>query len=505
MSEIILEMMNITKEFPGVKALNKVKLKLVKGEIHALVGENGAGKSTLMKVLSGVHSFGTYEGDIILNNKICQFKNIKDSENSGVAIIYQELALVKQMSIAENIFLGSEKMKGGLIDWHQTTYEAQKVMNEVGLTDIPQTKIFNIGVGKQQLVEIAKALTKDVKIIIFDEPTAALNETESSNLLDLIRRLKEKGVTCVYISHKLEEVKEIADTITILRDGNSIETRKNDASLTEDLIIKMMVGRTLENRFPREHRKIGKPIFEVINWTVHNPELPDKKIIDDISFSVNRGEIIGIAGLMGAGRTELALSLIGAYGIGVSGTVKLESKEIVMKSPKSAIEQGICYLTEDRKGNGLILNMPINKNITLASVDKILNNGLINQHEEEKNVRHYVETLGIKTPSTEQHVKNLSGGNQQKVSLAKWLMAKPKVLILDEPTRGIDVGAKYDIYCIMNKLVREGVAIIMISSELPEIIGMSNRIIVLNEGKAVTIEDENVSQEKIMYYATGGK
>jgi len=506
MKELLLEMMNITKEFPGVKALDQVNLKVEKGEIHAIVGENGAGKSTLMKVLSGVYRTGNYQGEIRINGKLQAYNNVKDSEAAGIAIIYQELALVKQMSIAENIFLGSERMKKGLIDWNKTVNEAKLVLKEVGLEDNPLTKIINLGVGKQQLVEIAKALAKNVEILILDEPTAALNEAESKNLLNLLRALKAKGVTCIYISHKLEEVKDIADTLTVIRDGKSIETRINDATLTEDLIISMMVGRKIENRFPKEKRPIGETIFELKNWNVYNPDLPDKKKVDCVNFEVKKGEILGIAGLMGAGRTELAMSIIGAYGIKKSGNMQLYGKEIIVKSPRDAIKNGICYLTEDRKGNGLVLKMSVSDNITLASMEQIIKNGLINTNEERKKTDEYINSLKIKTPSSEQKVNNLSGGNQQKVSLAKWLMAKPKLLILDEPTRGIDVGAKYEIYCIMNELAAQGVGIIMISSELPEIIGMSNRIIVLNNGKvACEVDQEEANQETIMYYATGGK
>lgn len=506
MEDYILEMNNITKEFPGVKALDKVTFKVKRGEIHALVGENGAGKSTLMKVLSGVYPYGTYSGDIILNGEVQRFSGIKDSEHAGIAIIYQELALVKQMSIAENIFLGNEKAKKGIINWNQTIKSTKEVLKEVGLKDNPITKVLNLGVGKQQLVEIAKAISKKVSLLILDEPTAALNETESANLLNIIRELKKKGVTCIYISHKLEEVRDIADSFTVLRDGETIESRDNDETVTEDLIISMMVGRTLTNRFPREPHTAGDIVLEVKDWNVYNPELPDKKVLSDISFVAKKGEILGVAGLMGAGRTELAMSLFGAFGVKKSGNIKIHGKEVKIKNPKQAINSGLCYLSEDRKVNGLVLMMDVKENISLASMEKITKHYVLNENEEIKKAKEYVKTLTIKTPSIEQKVKNLSGGNQQKVALSKWLMAKPRVLILDEPTRGIDVGAKYEIYSIMNKLIDEGVSIIMISSELPEILGMSDRILVLHEGKiSKELNYEDATQEKIMYYATGGK
>jgi ABC-type sugar transport system ATPase subunit len=499
-------MKNITKVFPGVKALDNVNFKAERGEIHAIVGENGAGKSTLMKVLSGVYPHGNYDGEIIYNNEVQTFNHIKDSEHKGIAIIYQELALVKEMSIAENIFLGNEHSKRGVINWNRTAVETVKVLKEVGLSDNPQTKVINLGVGKQQLVEIAKAISKNVSLLILDEPTAALNETESANLLNIIRALKAKGVTCIYISHKLEEVLDIADTITVLRDGQTIETKVNDESITEEVIISMMVGRTLDNRFPRVSHTPGETVLEVNNWTVYSEELHDKKVVDNVSFKARKGEIVGIAGLMGAGRTELAMSLFGAYGHKQSGTIKINGKEVIINSPKDAINHGFCYLTEDRKVNGLVLMMDVLENITLASLDKVSKNGALNVNEEIKYANEYVKALNIKTPSIEQKVNNLSGGNQQKVAVAKWLMASPDVLILDEPTRGIDVGAKWEIYNIMNELVEKGVSIIIISSELPEILGMSDRVLVIHNGKLTgEIDFTEATQEKVMHYATGGK
>lgn len=506
MSECILEMQNIVKDFSGVKALDDVTFKVKRGEIHALVGENGAGKSTLMKVLSGVYPHGQYTGKILINDQEMAFSHIKDSEKAGVAIIYQELALVKQMNIAENIFLGNE-INGKLgIDWNQVISKTEGLLKEVGLQDNPLTKIYQLGIGKQQLIEIAKAISKEVSLLILDEPTAALTETESENLLSILRGLKEKGVTCIYISHKLNEVLEIADTITVLRDGKTICTMENDENMTEDRIITQMVGRELTNRFPRVEHRAGDVILEVENWTVPHPDIPGKNIISNVSFQARQGEILGIAGLMGAGRTELAMSLFGAYGEGITGTLKLEGKEYRFNNPREAIEAGFCYLTEDRKKTGLVLMMDIKKNITLSSLESITKNFAINMNEEIKVANEYMAALKIKASSIEQTVDHLSGGNQQKVAIAKWLMAKPKVLILDEPTRGIDVGAKYEIYNLMNKLVEEGVCIIMISSELPEVLGMSDRVLVIKDGKITgDIDFKEADQKTIMYYATGGK
>lgn len=506
MSEYILEMQDIVKEFPGVRALDNVNFKVKKGEIHALVGENGAGKSTLMKVLSGVYPHGTYEGKILLNGEEQNFSSIKDSEEKGVGIIYQELALVKQMNICENIYLGNEFAKVGVIDWNKAMAKTKDLLTEVGLSDSPDTKIVNLGIGKQQLVEIAKAISKNVNILILDEPTAALNEDDSENLLEIIRKLKDEGIACIYISHKLKEVKAIADTITILRDGKTIETYANDETVDQDRIITGMVGREMKQLFPREEHTPGEVVLDVKNWTVHNPELPEMKLINNVSFEARKGEILGIAGLMGAGRTELMMSLFGAFGVNVSGEMSIDGSAHKVKGPRESIESGFCYLSEDRKKTGLVLDMNIKDNTTLASLEKISSIKGINENEEIKITNHYVNALKIKTPSIEQKVKNLSGGNQQKVVIAKWLMAAPKILVLDEPTRGIDVGAKYEIYNIMNELVSQGVSIIMISSELPEVLGMSDRILVMHEGEfTAELDWKEADQEKVMYYATGGE
>lgn len=509
MDQYILEMNHITKEFPGVKALDDVCFKVKKGEIHALVGENGAGKSTLMKILSGVYPHNSYDGEILVKGIKQSFGNIKDSEKVGIAIIYQELTLVKFLSIAENIYLGNEFNSKGVIDWDRTYSEAEKILKDVKLDDHPDTKVIELGIGKQQLIEIAKALSKNVEILILDEPTAALNEADSKNLLTILKELRSRGVTCIYISHKLEEVIDIADTVTILRDGQTICTKdmhNEEEKLTEDKIITYMVGRQLTQRFPRKKHTPGDVILEVKNWTVHNPDIPDKVMIDNVSFQARKGEILGIAGLMGAGRTEFVMSLIGAYGVNKSGEILIDGKKVSINNPKDAIDNGISYLSEDRKGKGLILMMDIKYNTSISSLQSISHASVIDSNEEISKTNSYVSALNIKTPSIEQKVENLSGGNQQKVAIAKWLMTNPKVLILDEPTRGIDVGAKYEIYNIMNELVDKGVSVIMISSELPEILGMSDRILVMNRGKfSGNIGWEEASQEKVMYYATGGK
>lgn len=504
MAEYILEMNGITKTFPGVKALDNVNLKVKKGEIHALVGENGAGKSTLMNVLSGIYPYGSYEGDIVYDGEICKFKEIKDSEKKGIVIIHQELALVPYMTIAENMFLGNEQGKKMAIDWTKTYGRAEELMKKVGLKEDPHTLIKDIGVGKQQLVEIAKALAKDVKLLILDEPTASLNESDSQALLELMLEFKKQGMTSIIISHKLNEISYVADKITVIRDGSTIETMDKEVDdFSENRIIRGMVGRELSNRFPaRENVKIGEVCMEVDHWTVHHPMTPAKKVVDDVSFYVRRGEVVGISGLMGAGRTELAMSLFGhSYGTGISGTVKMNGKEVHLKNVRQAIEHKLAYVTEDRKGNGLILSNPIYTNTSLAKMDKVSRYGVIDKLKEVQIAEDYRQKLHTKAPSVYQNVGNLSGGNQQKVLLAKWMLTDPDVLILDEPTRGIDVGAKYEIYCIINDLVAAGKSVIIISSELPEVLGMSDRIYVMNEGKMVgEVDGKEATQEIIMSY-----
>jgi putative multiple sugar transport system ATP-binding protein len=509
MSEVLLEMKNIIKTFPGVKALNNVNLKVKKGEIHALVGENGAGKSTLMKVLSGVYPHGTYEGDILFEGKVCSFANIKESEKLGIVIIHQELALIPYLSIAENIYLGNELSKNkplnrGVIDWTQTRLSTSVLLKSVGLDEDPQTPIINLGVGKQQLVEIAKALSKNVRLLILDEPTAALNEDDSENLLNLMVELKNKGISCILISHKLNEVSKVADSITILRDGATIETIDvGDEKISEDRIIKGMVGRDLTDRFPkRDNVKIGEVFFEVKNWEVYHPLQEDRKIIDDVNLNIRKGEVVGIAGLMGAGRTEFAMSVFGkSYGKKISGKVIKDGKELHLNNVSKAIESGIAYVTEDRKSAGLILMDDIKKNISMANLKKITKNLVVNENEEILVAEDFRNKMNIKSPNIFQATGNLSGGNQQKVVLSKWIFTDPDLLILDEPTRGIDVGAKYEIYTIINKLVEEGKGVLLISSELPEVLGMCDRIYVMNEGRLVgELDGKDATQEKIMKY-----
>ena len=502
MSENILEMRNITKLFPGVKALDNVNLQVKKGTIHALVGENGAGKSTLMNVLSGIYPYGSYSGDIVYEGEVCKFSKITESEAKGIVIIHQELALVPYMSIGENMFLGNEQGKSYAIDWDSTYAEADKYLRIVGLTDSSHTLIKDIGVGKQQLVEIAKALAKNARLLILDEPTSSLNETDSKALLDLLLQFKSEGMTCIIISHKLNEVSYVADEITVIRDGATIETIDNAGhNIDEDRIIRGMVGREIEDRFPkRPNVKVGDISMEVKDWTVYHPLYQEKKVVDNVNIHIRKGEVVGISGLMGAGRTELAMSLFGrSYGSGITGTLKLSGKEVTLKNEREAIKNGLAYVTEDRKGNGLILSNPIRVNTTLANLDALVEKSAIDHDKEYAVADEYRVKLHTKCTGIEQNVGNLSGGNQQKVLLAKWMFTDPDILILDEPTRGIDVGAKYEIYCIINDLAAQGKSVIMISSELPEILGMSDRIYVMNEGRIVgEFRQEDASQESIM-------
>lgn len=501
MAKILLEMKNITKTFPGVKALDNVNLQVEEGEIHALVGENGAGKSTLMNVLSGIYPYGTYEGDIIYNGEVCKFDTIKDSEAKGIVIIHQELALIPYMTIGENMFLGNERGHKYKINWNETNDRAAELLKTVGLKETPQVLIKDIGVGKQQLVEIAKALAKNAKLLILDEPTASLNEADSKALLELLLKFKKEGMTSIIISHKLNEVAYVADKITVIRDGATIETLdKLKDDISEDRIIKGMVGRELSDRFPKREKKIGDIMMEVKDWTVYHPLYSERKVVDNVSINVRKGEVVGISGLMGAGRTELAMSLFGkSYGDNISGQLFINGKEVHLNTVQEAIKHKLAYVTEDRKGNGLILSNPIKINTTLANLDAISSHSVIDKDKEYAVAVEYKEKLRTKCPTVEQNVGNLSGGNQQKVLLAKWMFADPDILILDEPTRGIDVGAKYEIYCIINQLVAEGKSVIMISSELPEILGMCDRVYVMNEGKIVgELAGEEATQELIM-------
>lgn len=505
MSTPILEMKNITKEFPGVKALKDVSFRVTRGEIHCLVGENGAGKSTLMKVLSGVYPYGTYSGDIMFGGEVQRFRNIRDSEHTGIAIIYQELALVPEMTVYENIFLGNEIRRGALVDWNETIKRAGEMLAKVRLNVNPAAKIKDLGIGKQQLVEIAKALSREVKLLILDEPTAALNEDDSANLLSLMRGLRDQGVTCILISHKLKEVIEIADSVTVLRDGQAICTLDaHKGEVSEQALIKHMVGREIENIYPqRASKQIGDIVLEARGWNAFDPGL-GRPVLRDVNFNVRKGEIVGIAGLMGSGRTELALSIFGnPTGYQTQGELVVKGQKRSFRQPIEAIEAGVAYVTEDRKGNGLILIQDVKNNITLANLKAIAQRSVIDGNAEIKISNEYKQSLNIKTPSVEQRVSNLSGGNQQKVCLSKWLFVKPDVLILDEPTRGIDVGAKFEIYTLMNRLVQQGMSIIMISSELPEVLGMSDRVYIVSAGRITgELPIAEATQEKIMQLAT---
>ncbi|MDR6226865.1 xylose ABC transporter ATP-binding protein [Desmospora profundinema] len=500
-----LEMKDVSKTFPGVKALDNVNFAVKKGEIHALCGENGAGKSTLIKILSGLYPAGTFEGEIRINGKPVSFSDIRDAERTGIAIIHQELALVKEMTVGENIFLGAEPSIGPVVHWDHIYREANRLLQEVGLKEIGAEEIVgHLGIGQQQLVEIAKALSKQADILLLDEPTAALTDTEVQVLIGILRQLRERGVTCIYISHKLDEVFAIADSITVLRDGRSVGTHPVQ-EWTEERVIAHMVGRELTDRYPEPDRTPGDVVFSVHDYTVWHPQDGSEKI-HGVSLQVRRGEIVGVAGLMGAGRTELMASLFGAYPGKSAGEIRMNGQKIRIRSTADAIRHGLAFVTEDRKRTGLVLGMDVKTNTSLAHLDRLHQFGVLRENEEVRLAEQYSRELRVKTPSMETAVGTLSGGNQQKVVLAKWLMTRPQLLILDEPTRGIDVGAKFEIYQIMNRLAREGVSILMVSSELPEVLGMSDRIYVMCEGR-ITAEwtREEATQEKIMHAATGGR
>ncbi|MBS1906156.1 MAG: ATP-binding cassette domain-containing protein [Actinobacteria bacterium] len=508
MSDNILEMRGITKTFPGVKALQDVSITVQRGHVHAICGENGAGKSTLMKVLSGVYPHGSYDGEIVLDGEPVAFKNINESEHAGVVIIHQELALSPYLSIAENIFLGNERQSGGWIDWNTTNQEAAKLLASVGLKENPATKIADIGVGKQQLVEIAKALSKSVRLLILDEPTAALNDDDSAHMLELITHLRDEGITSIIISHKLNEIRAIADEVTVIRDGRNIETlemRTDDVS--EDRIIRGMVGRDLASRFPDRVPRIGEELLRIEDWTVHHPLDHERKVVDGATLAVREGEIVGIAGIMGAGRTELAMSVFGrSYGVNISGRVYKRGSEISTKTVSEAIGHGLAYATEDRKRFGLNLIDDVERNITIAALDRIAKIGWVNESRERIIAESYRKSMNIKTSSVEAVVGKLSGGNQQKVVLSKWMNTSPDVLILDEPTRGIDVGAKYEIYGIINSLASEGKGVIVISSELPELIGLCDRIYTLAEGRITAdVPRSEATAENLMRFMTQEK
>lgn len=503
MDDYILEMKDIIKEFSGVKALDHVTFRVRRGEIHALVGENGAGKSTLMKILSGVYEKGTYEGQLIVDGTEQHFNGIKDAEKCGIAIIHQELNMVKTMNVCENLFLGNEHTSHGIINWSREYKTAGELLKEVKLDASPTTLVGELGVGKQQLIEIAKALHKKAKILILDEPTSALSEKNTEDLLNLLKELKEKGVTCIYISHKLKEIFSIADTVTILRDGQTICSAPI-AEYDEDKMIYHMVGRELTQRFPRKQHNPGETVLEVSDWCVPNPDNPERYLIDHVNMKARKGEILGIAGLVGAGRTEFAMSLFGAYTAKGSGTVKIRGREVKINRPSDAIREGVSYLSEDRKRYGLVLINDLKTNMTLAALERISRYGVINKAREIHETNRYKKDLRIKAASITQKASSLSGGNQQKVVLAKWLLTQPLILILDEPTKGIDVGAKFEIYEVMNDLVDQGVCVILISSELPEVMGMSDRIYVMSQGKITgELGIKEATQEKILTLAAG--
>jgi putative multiple sugar transport system ATP-binding protein len=502
-SDEILSMHGITKSFPGVTALRDVEFSVRRGEIHAICGENGAGKSTLMKILSGVHPHGTYSGEVVFDGEVCSFSGIRDSEARGIVIIHQELALVGQLSIAENLFLGNEMARRGMVDWNRTNHEAEKHLRRVGLHENPVTQAGSLGVGKQQLVEIAKALSKKVRLLILDEPTAALNDDDSAHLLELLRGLREDGITCVVISHKLSEIIAIADTITILRDGRTIETLEA-TDVTENRLIAGMVGRDLEHRFPPREPHVGEEVLRIEDWTVHSPTIHGRVVVDRANLSLRRGEIVGLAGLMGAGRTELAMSVFGrSYGVNISGRVVKDGQVIDVRTVESAIRNGIAYVSEDRKRYGLNLVADVKQNVSAAGLSLLSKRGWVNDNEEVSVAERFRKALRIKTPNVQTGVQTLSGGNQQKVVLAKWMFTEPDVLILDEPTRGVDVGAKYEIYTIVNSLAEQGKSVLVISSELPELLGLCDRIYTLSAGRITgEVPRADATQERLMRYMT---
>jgi D-xylose transport system ATP-binding protein len=503
-SDWMLEMKNIVKEFSGVRALDGVTFQVRKGEIHALCGENGAGKSTLMKILSGVYPSGTYTGEIYLAGEPVHFRSVRDAERAGIAIIYQELALVPEFTVAENIFLGREPTEGGIISQEALNREAQHWLEVVGLTCAPSSKVKNLGVGEQQLVEIAKALKNRAQLLILDEPTAALSDREAERLLEIMRQLKASGVTCIYISHRLAEVLAIADTVTVLRDGKSIVTRPV-ADVTEREIITHMVGRTLTDIYPPRSAHIGSPVLRVSDWSVTSRST-GRRVVDRVSFEVRSGEVVALAGLVGAGRTELVTSLFGVYSGNVEGTLEVDGRPVVIRSPQDAIRNGIALVPEDRKKQGLVLGMDVLRNLTLSALSKLPGRFVIDPDSEVRTAATMVDRLKVKSPSLETPVQQLSGGNQQKVVIGKWLLVKPRVLMLDEPTRGVDVGAKYEIYQLINELAEQGIAVLMVSSDLPEVLGMSDRILVMSQGRITgELIGKRATQEQVMELATRGR
>ena len=507
MAEYLLEMRGITKEFAGVKAISGIDLKVRAGEIVGLCGENGAGKSTLMKVLSAVHPYGTWEGTILWEGKELKAYTIRETEDAGIVIIHQELMMVPHLSVAENIFLGSELTRGfGFVDYEAMNARATALMQQLKMPDINVAlPVLAYSGGKQQLIEVAKALNKNAKLLILDEPTSALTTTETETLLELLREFRSRGMSCVYISHKIDEVAAIADTVTVIRDGAHIGTlpmRELDAGK----IIAMMVGREMKNLFPREEHKIGDVIFEAKNVTCWDAINSERKVVDDVSFELRAGEIVGVAGLVGAGRTELACKLFGYWSGDHEGKIFLEGKEITVKNPADAVRQGICMVPEDRKRLGIIPLMPVGYNMTMSVLGRFAHNQLINAEDELAVIQAEIIRMKIKTAHPLLPIASLSGGNQQKAVVDKMLLPEPKVLILDEPTHGVDVGAKYEIYKLIFELARQGVAILMISSEMPEILGIADRVLVIGEGKLRgNFPNVDLSQEKVLAAAIGAE
>jgi len=505
--EYILRIEDVTKDFPGIRALSNVSFKIKRGGIHGLCGENGAGKSTLVKILAGVYPHNTYQGKIYFNNEEIKFIHfsVRQAIKKGIAIVYQELALVPQLTVGENIFLGREPENKGIISWDRLFSNTKEILKKYKLNIPFSAKLSTLSVGQQQMVEIAKALSQEIKVLILDEPTSALTEAEINSLMEILKLLKDSGVTCIYISHKLEEFFRITDNITVLRDGLVVDTVKT-ADTTEEKVIAMMVGREMKERFPVGNRKPGEKILEVKNLSAENFSAQGKMAIKNISFDLRKGEILGIAGLMGSGRSELVTTIFGEYGKQVNGEIFLEGKPVKIRSAREAVNYGISLVPEDRKKMGLVLIQEVFKNISLPNIRKFSNALSIDKNKELKECKKYADYLTIKTPSLFTITESLSGGNQQKVVIAKWLMSTPKILILDDPTRGIDVGTKYEIYKLINTLSENGIAIIMISSELEEVLGMSDRIMVMHEGKCTGILDrKDATQEKIMALATGTK
>jgi D-xylose transport system ATP-binding protein len=503
--DIILDIRNVTKRFPGVTALSDVSIQIRRGEIHGLCGENGAGKSTLMKILSGVYPYGTYEGTILYEGKELNLGAgaIRQARDEGIAIVYQELTLVPNMTVGENVFLGKEPTENGSIDWSRLYAETRDILARYRLDVSPQAVVKYLGVGKMQMVEIAKALSENAKILILDEPTSALTESEIDKLMEILENLRSHGVTCIYITHKLEEFFRITDSVTILRDGKTVTTQPTK-QLTQEKLVSYMVGREMKERFPRGHRNPGEVIFEVTNLHAVDPNETSRKVLNGVNLTLRRGEILGIAGLMGSGRTELVTTIFGEYGKITEGSIQLEGQELHIHDARDAMHKGISLVPEDRKGQGLVLMQSILKNISLANLDQFAGFMRIDGDAELVAATRQAKSLSVKAPNLQVSVDSLSGGNQQKVVIAKWLLSNPKILIMDDPTRGIDVGAKYEIYKLMNDLAERGVSIIMISSELEEVLGMSDRIMVMHEGRSTrTLEIADATQERIMALATG--